>query len=96
MKVREIITLRGWIDGSGWSYTQCYGDSIIDVGGDTTPDSVVGPDWDWWETGEEPNGGGDTEITLRYYAEDADPDEDAPLYEESVWENDLIAQRTGE
>ena len=45
MKVREIITIKGWQDGSGWSYDQCTSDDIIDIG-DKIPDSI---DWDWWE-----------------------------------------------
>jgi hypothetical protein len=28
LKVREVITLKGWVEGSGWSYEQNYGDKI--------------------------------------------------------------------
>ena len=89
MKVREIITLKGWVNGSGWSYTTCYGDEIIDISAGT-PDEIkdMGIDWSWWDAGEA-HDGGDTEITVRYYDVDADPDEDAPIGEWSTWESDL-------
>ena len=31
LKVREVITLKGWEDGSGWSYSQCYSDKVVDI-----------------------------------------------------------------
>lgn len=86
MKVREIITLDGWVDGGGWSYSTCYSDSIIDIG-DILPDNM---DWDWWEVADEQQQGGDTKITVEYYAVDAAPGEDDPLSTYSTWESDLI------
>ena len=31
MKVREIITLKGWVENSGWSYESDYEDHIIEI-----------------------------------------------------------------
>ena len=89
-KVREIITLKGWVEGSGWSDSQCYGDSIIE----TT--SVDGIDWDWWETDADipPSEETDTEIIVDYYAEDADIDEDKPLASYSKWASEIWKEDT--
>ena len=92
MKVREIITLDGWVDGSGWSWTECYGDSIIEIGG--APDDGI--EWDWWEASDDPQVGGDTKITVDYYAVDADPDDDEPLATYSVWHNTLSSDKFAE
>lgn len=88
-KVREVITLKGWTDGSGYSFTQTYSDSIIDV---TDIESI---DWDWYETGEDnpEDSGCDTEIIVKYYAEDADITEDEPLTTHKTWESDLWKER---
>lgn len=85
MKVREVITIKGWVDGSGWSYSQCIGDDIIEI--DDIPDIF---DWSWWETGEKPAVGGNTKIIVEYYAPDADTAEDEPLATYATWESDLF------
>ena len=88
MKVREVITLAGWQNGSGWTYQDCYEDHIIDI--DSIPKSA---DWDWWDTdGDEPNEDGDVKITIEYFAADYDK----PLATFSVWQNDLIAANHAE
>ena len=90
MKVKEIITIKGWVDGSGWQFSQCYSDQVIDVSEDLiAPGAEM--DWSWWETNEL-SGGEDTEITVAYYRPDYDPmfDEDEPLAEWSIWESELI------
>lgn len=89
IKVREVITLKGWQDGSGWSYNQCYSDSIIQV---TGTDSM---DWDWYETDEDyPMADGeDIEITVDFYAEDADIDDDKPLASYSKWASEIWNER---
>lgn len=84
-KVREIITLSGWVDGSGWSYTQTYSDQIIDV---AKVDPRAEMDWGWWEAGR-PIAGQDTQIAVSYYAIDADPTCDNPLASWSIWESEL-------
>lgn len=91
MKVRQIITLKGWINGSGWSYEQKYDDQVIEV--DENELEVV--EWDWYETGEDnpEDSGCDTEIIVKYYAEDADITEDEPLTTHKTWESDLWKER---
>ena len=69
MKVREIITIKGWQDGSGWSYDQCTSDDIIDIG-DNIPESI---EWDWWELPEARDESEDVKITVEYFAADATP-----------------------
>lgn len=86
-KVREIITINGWTDGSGWNYNQCYSDAIIDVDpGSLTHDADM--DWSWWECND-PRDGEDVEITVSYYNLDADPTDDDPIAEWSTWESEI-------
>lgn len=86
-KVREIITIKGWVDGSGWTFSQCYSDQIINVSDDTLKSGAT-MDWDWWEKNELAEGE-DTEITVSYYSVDADPTVDAPLAEWCIWESEI-------
>lgn len=91
MKYREIITIKGWQDGSGWSYSQTYSDQIIEV-----PENILTEDmdWTWWEANE-PTEGEDTEITVDYYAADSDHyDGDKPLASWSIWESELSGENT--
>ena len=62
LKVREVITLKGWVDGSGWSYNQVYSDKIIDI----TEGDLDAIDWDWYETDSNnpPTEGYDTKIIV--------------------------------
>lgn len=89
MKVREIITAAGWIDGSGYSYSTKISDQIIDA-----PDEMLAPDakmdWSWMEK-DELSDGEDTEITVSYYRPDYDPmfDNDEPLATWTIWESQL-------
>ena len=93
MRAREIITLRGWINGSGWSYSQCYGDQVIDI----TEEAIKSVNWDWWETDADtpPTEGEDTLIVVDLYAEDADISEDAPLASHERWASEIWAERHG-
>jgi hypothetical protein len=85
MKVREIINLEHWIDGSGYSHTETYSDSVIELSG--LPEEM---DWCWWETTDADEDGTDVEIIVLYYAED-DDDLENPLAEYRVWQSDLAA-----
>ena len=89
IKVREIITLKGWATGSGWSYDQCYNDSIINVTG------IEGIDWDWYKTNEDdpPTEGEDTKIVVEFYAANADINEDEPLASHSKWVSEIWEER---
>lgn len=92
IKVRQIIKLSGWVNGSGWSYkNSVYDNQIIDI----DSDDLNNMDWDWWELDEEnpPNDDSDTEITVEFYAENADTDEDKPLTIHTVWANELWKER---
>lgn len=91
LKVREVITVKGWIDGSGWSYQETHADQIINIGTEQLNQPM---DWSWWETDEvEQTEGEDTKIIVRYYNPDDDPDEAEPIAEFETWESDLIKER---
>lgn len=88
-KVREVISLRGWVDGSGWSYTQTYSDNIVDV--PKVPMTAGEYDWSWYELPEDYSDESieDTKIIVEFYPEDAEPGYDEPLAKISKWESDL-------
>ena len=90
-KVREVITLKGWVEGSGWSYNQCYGDEIIEI----VKDDLQSIDWDWYEIDSEypPTEDEDTKIIVDLYGIDADIDEDEPLASYSKWASEIWAER---
>lgn len=93
LKVREVITLKGWLEGSGWSYSQVYSDKVIDI----TEGDLKSIDWDWYETDAEnpPEDGEDTKIIVDLYAVDASIDEDKPLATHAKWASDLYKERYG-
>lgn len=66
MKVREIITLRGWQDGSGWSYKETYSDKIVEI---ADPNSI---DWSWWES-QTMRAGEDIKIIVEFYSLEGEP-----------------------
>jgi hypothetical protein len=94
LKVREVITLKGWVDGSGWSYNQVYSDKIIDI----TEGDLKEIDWDWHDTDSDnpPAEGDDTKIIIDLYAIDADIDEDKPLASFEKWASELYKARCAE
>jgi hypothetical protein len=96
LKVREVITLKGWVDGSGWSYTQTYSDNIIDV--HDVPMTAEEYDWSWWETDIDnpPSEDEDTKIIVTLYAEDADISEDEPLASFEKWDSEIWTERHAE
>lgn len=90
MKVREIITIKGWEEGSGFSYEQTYSNQIKEI----TEEQMKGQiDWHWWieNTEEKSDENVDTKITVEYYAEDYDPlfDDEKPLASFSIWESEI-------
>ena len=91
MKVREVITLKGWVEGSGWSYSQVYSDQVIDI----TEDDLKSIDWDWWEidSNNPPTEDEDTKITVDLYAVDANIYEDKPLASHTIWASEIWAER---
>jgi len=91
MKAREVITLKGWVEGSGWSYNQCYSDEIIEI----AKDDLKSIDWDWYEIDSEypPTEDEDTKIIVDLYGIDADIDEDEPLASYSKWASEIWAER---
>lgn len=65
MKVREVITIKAWVDGSGYNYEEIYSNKIIDVAGeDDVKDNF---DWNWWEKDSSVNGDEDLRIAVEYY-----------------------------
>ena len=80
----EVITLKHWVDGSGWSHEEVF--DINDV--DEIPESLEVSDV--WEA-DEIQEGGDTQIIVTYYADD-DEDEEHPLKEFTFWESDLFKE----
>ncbi len=93
LKVREVITLREWIKGSGWGYSEVYSDQVIDI----TEDDLKSIDWDWWEidSNNPPTEGEDTLIVVDMYAEDADISVDKPLASHEKWASEIWAERHG-
>ena len=93
LKVREVITLKGWVEGSGWSYEQCYGDKIIEVTDSELQTTEM--DWSWWETDIDnpPSEDEDTKITVDLYAVDANIYEDKPLASHTIWASEIWAER---
>ena len=91
LKVREVITLREWIKGSGWSYSQVYSDQVIDI----TADDLKSIDWDWWEidSNNPPTEDDDTKIAVDLYAVDANIYEDKPLASHTIWASEIWAER---
>lgn len=83
IEVLEVITISGWVDGSGWSYEQNYSDNTIIIRMSALSADDI--DWSWWETDEDAPENEDTYISVKYYALDADIDEDRPLAEWSAW-----------
>lgn len=93
LKVMEIITLKGWVDGSGWNFTQTYSDNIVDV--PDVPMTAEEYDWSWYKTPEEnpEDNGYDTKIIAEFYAEDAELGYDEPIVSFSKWESELWKER---
>ena len=91
IKVRQIITLKHWVNGSGWSYEEDYGNEIIEI----QESDLNSIDWDWWETYEEnpPSEETDTQIIVDFYAEDADIGEDEPIATHSKWASEIWRER---
>lgn len=91
LKVREVITLREWIKGSGWGYSEVYSDQVIDI----TEDDLKSVDWDWWEIDRDnpPTVDEDTKITVDLYAVDANIYEDEPLTSHTIWASEIWAER---
>ena len=91
LKVREVITLKGWVDGSGWSYNQVYSDKIIEITDVPTAEEY---DWSWYETPEDnpEDRGGDTLIVVDLYDVDADIS-DEPLAHFEKWASEIWKER---
>ena len=79
---QEIITIKGWVNGSGWSYEQVYECNTVEE----IPESLDVNDV--WEAEEKQNGG-DTQIIVTYYNSD-DEELEKPLKEFKFWESDLF------
>ena len=94
LKVREVITLKGWVDGSGWSFSQVYSDKLVDI----TEGDLKSIDWDWYDTDSDnpPAEGHDTKIIVDLFAEDADISEDEPLASFEKWESEIWTERHAE
>lgn len=94
MKVRQIITLKGWVEGSGWSYwsySQVYDDQVVEI----DAADINSMNWDWWETDADdpPAEDEDIKIIVDLYAEDADIDKDTPLASHTKWASEILAER---
>ena len=82
MKVREIIELECWQDGSGVSYSEVYSDKFIDV---EISDFKRHMNWNFWEI-DDADSSDDIHIKVSWF-----PIE--PLFSWSIWESDLRAMR---
>lgn len=85
---QEVIKLKGWVDGSGWSYEQVYNIQLVEE----IPESLEVSDV--WEA-EQKQDGGDTQIIVSYCAED-DEDRENVLKEFKFWESELFKEEVTE
>ncbi len=65
MKVREVITIKEWVDGSGYNYEEIYSNKLIDVAVEEEVQENF--DWDWWEKDNLVKGNEDLRIIVEYY-----------------------------
>ena len=79
---QEVITIKGWVDGSGWSYEQEYNRGMVD---EIPEELKVG---DVWQA-EEAQDGKDTQIIVSYYDE-SDEDCEDPIKTFKFWESELF------
>ena len=94
LKVREVITLKGWLENSGWSYETDYEDHIIEIPEDDVSNAEY--EWDWVEPGQ-PNGEEDTQIVVKWYPEDCgDPDDAEPIAIFSKWMSEIWEEENAE
>lgn len=93
LKVREIITLKEWIDGSGYNCTETYSNDIVNT--IDIPKTAEDYYWNWFEIPEEnpEEYGKDTKITIEFYALDAEPGYDEPITSFSKWVSELWKER---
>jgi hypothetical protein len=81
---QEIITIKGWVNGSGLSYEQIYDNKMVEE----IPESLdVNDVWEAEKKQEE----GDIQIIVTYYNAD-DEDLEKPLKEFRFWESDLFEE----
>ena len=91
MKVREIIEIAEWVDGSGYSYESVYSNQAIAVSDESVEDLKKNFNWNWWEKSE-PEEGKDLKITVKYYSNpEYDPmfDDDEPIAVFETWESEI-------
>lgn len=65
MKVREVIKIKEWVDGSGYNYETTYSDKLVDV--DLEKEVQESFNWDWWEKDNSVKGNEDLRIIVEYY-----------------------------
>ena len=93
MKVRQIITLKGWVEGSGWSYSEVYDDQVFEI----DAADINSMDWDWWETdADNPPAGVRTQKLSLTCTQRTDIDEDKPLASFEKWESEIWTERHAE
>lgn len=86
-KVRQIITVSKWIDGSGYTNAEIYDDKTFEI----SELEIAKPmDWSWWDT-QELSEGEDLQITVKLYPADYDPcfDADEPIATWSIMQSEL-------
>jgi hypothetical protein len=93
-KVREVIRIKIWKDGSGWQTgTQVISDQVIDIKdmGALPKTADDYDDWSWYDLPDEnpEDNGYDTKIIVEFYNEDDEPDWDEPIIRFSKWESEL-------
>ena len=65
IKVREVIKIKEWVDGSGYNYEEIYSDKLVDV--DVEEEVQENFSWDWWEKDSSVRGNEDLRIIVEYY-----------------------------
>lgn len=83
MKVREVIKIKEWVDGSGYNYEEIYSDKLVDV--DVEEEVQENFSWDWWEKDSSVRGNEDLRIIVEYYR----VSDDAMISKFEAWQSEI-------
>lgn len=83
MKVREVIKIKEWVDGSGYNYEEIYSDKLVDV--DVEEEVQENFSWDWWGKDSSVRGNEDLRIIVEYYR----VSDDAMISKFEAWQSEI-------
>lgn len=88
MRVREIIEISKWVNGSGEQYNTIFSNKVIELAADTQEEIKEFFDWDFWEK-EELAENEDLKITVEYFEVDADIECNEPIAKFETWQSEI-------